>query len=141
MTDYDPELDQRLARLKEIRAKQAQYPGRRPGGSGLTGLLSTDAQGWSDMLNEQIEGKNIENELRGRPPMTVQAAPYKETSDSAQPLTAPQGIAANPEWWLQGEAQPTEVTADTAARIRQNLDIMPPSLRGLYAERFLKPRQ
>lgn len=128
MTDYDPEYEQRLARLQAIRAKQAQYPGRRPGGTGLTGLMSSDAQGWSDMLNEQIEAQNIENEFRGRPPMNVK--PGGELGGM------PSSIADSPDWWLQGEPDPREVTAQNLPRIRQNLDMMPASLRGLYAERF-----
>lgn len=54
----DPE-----ARLAAIHAYWRKYPGAAPGGTGETGLLKNDAQGWSDLLNMQTE----ESGLRGRP--------------------------------------------------------------------------
>ena len=125
-TSQTPE--EKLARLRYIRAQQMQYPGRRPGGTGLTGLASTDAQGWSDMLNQQTEAANIERESRGRGPLTVEpGAQYGGMAPS---------IADSPDWWLQGEADPREVTAQSIPTIRRNLDMMPASLRALYAQRF-----
>ena len=41
----------RLARLSTLRKQMHDYPGRAPGGTGPTGLLSNDAKGWSQMLN------------------------------------------------------------------------------------------
>ena len=120
--------EERLARLRYIRAQQAQYPGRRPGGTGLTGLASTDAQGWSDMLNQQTEAENIGREFDEKGPLQVRSG-YQLGG------MAP-SIASSPDWWLQGEPDPSEVTAQTIPRIRRNLDMLPPSLRSLYAERF-----
>ena len=120
--------EEKLARLQYIRAQQAQYPGRRSGGTGLTGLASTDAQGWSDMLNQQTEAMNIEREFDDKGPLQVRSGfQYGGMAPS---------IAESPDWWLQGEPDPREVTAQSIPRIRRNLDMMPPSLRSLYAERF-----
>ena len=49
----------RLARASMLRKQMQDFPGRAPGGSGPTGLLSNDAQGWSNMLNEQSELANL----------------------------------------------------------------------------------
>ena len=85
MPHRSDEFANKYARWRSIRDLQQQYPGRAPGGTGLTGLASTDAQGWSDMLNQQTEAINIENDLEGRPPLRIQEAPYQENSYSAQP--------------------------------------------------------
>ena len=120
--------EERLARMRQIHRLQAQYPGRRPGGTGLTGLASTDAQGWSDMLNQQTEAENIEREFDDQGPLRVRSGVrYGGIAPS---------IAESPDWWLQGEPDPREITAQSTPRIRRNLDMLPPSLRALYAERF-----
>ena len=117
-----------VSRLRHLRDMQQRFPGRRPGGSGSTGLTSSDAQGWSDMLNQQTEAANLERELAGQGPLNVQSGfQYGGMAPS---------IAASPDWWLQGEPNPREVTAQSIPTIRRNLDMMPPSLRALYAERF-----
>ena len=127
----DPAYDERqrkLARLRQISGLQEQYPGRRPGGTGKTGLASTDARGWSDMLNQQTEAANIERELSGKGPLQVRSG-YQLGG------MAP-SIADSPDWWLQGEPDHRELNTQTIPRIRRNLDMLPPSLRSLYAERF-----
>ncbi len=58
-------------RLKQIQDEWQQFPGRAPNGTGLTGLNPNDAKGYSDMLNEQTEGMNLENEAQGKAPMRV----------------------------------------------------------------------
>lgn len=73
-----------LARLHDL---WRQFPGRAPNGSGATGLLSNDAQGWSQMLNDQTEGLNLENEATGKAPVTVRQG-FDER--------LPPGIAADP---------------------------------------------
>ena len=83
----------RLARLQMIREKQQQYPGRQPGGSGLTGLNPMDAGGWSDMLNEQTEAENIEREFGDKGPLTVEA-------DYGQ---APASLGDSPNWWMSAD--------------------------------------
>ena len=61
--------DARWKRLREITSGWSQFPGSAPGGSGLTGLASSDAQGYSDMLARQREGLDIKNELAGKEPL------------------------------------------------------------------------
>mgnify|MGYP001593103475 FL=1 len=146
--------EEKLARLLQIRDLQAQYPGRAPGGSGLTGLLTIDSRGWDEMQREQNEAKAIENEFAKRRAPTIKPGrmishiygPYGRTrtedqaagpgpvSTSAEPSDS--GGADSPDWWLQGEPDPRDITAQTIPRIRRNLDMLPPSLRALYAERF-----
>jgi hypothetical protein len=60
-------------RLKQIQDEWQQFPGRAPNGTGLTGLNPNDAKGYSDMLNEQTEGMNLENEAQGKAPVIVKA--------------------------------------------------------------------
>lgn len=62
---------EQAARLKEIEDKWTQFPGRAPNGTGLTGLTPSDAKGYSDMLNEQTEGMNLENAAAGQAPVRV----------------------------------------------------------------------
>ena len=146
--------EEKLARLRYIRAQQAQYPGRAPGGTGLTGLLSIDSRGWDEMQREQNEEKAIEAEFAGRQAPTIKPGRLiskiygsfgrTRTEDQAAgpgavettPGPGDSGGADSPDWWLQGEADPREVNAQSIPRIRRNLDMMPPSLRSLYAERF-----
>lgn len=47
--------DPRAGRIKAIEDYWQQYPGAAPNGSGPTGLASSDAKGWSDLLNQQTE--------------------------------------------------------------------------------------
>ena len=67
-------LEQQVAaqRIGRIEEGWKQNPGRRPGGSGSTGLASQDAQGWSEMLNEQVEHQNLQNTLDGKPLSVIQ---------------------------------------------------------------------
>ncbi len=53
------------ARLAQISTEWDTNPGRAPGGSGSTGLLANDAQGWSSMLNQQAEAARLQDYLRG----------------------------------------------------------------------------
>lgn len=57
--------DPRMQALQAIYDQWAQYPGRAPNGTGLTGLQKNDAQGWSDMLNQQTEAMRLKAELEG----------------------------------------------------------------------------
>lgn len=72
------ELQQKQARLNDILDSWKKYPGRAPGGTGETGLLSTDKEGYSKMLNEQTEAMNLQNELGGKGPVQVKQAPLHE---------------------------------------------------------------
>ena len=66
---YDP-----MTRLRELTQLYGQYPGRAAGGTGSTGLMPSDARGWSNMLEEQQEATRLQAYL-GRDEMpTVQQA-------------------------------------------------------------------
>mgnify|MGYP001563257544 CR=1 FL=1 len=126
---------QRRNRLQQLHELWQAYPGRAHGDfpqpAGLkwsdyrSGLTSNDAAGYAQMLAEQQE----EVKLRTGRPTQYRYDPRPEQQKSAS-------IADSPDWWLQGEPDPREVTAQTIPRIRRNLDKMPASLRALYAERF-----
>jgi len=53
------------ARLAQISTEWEQNPGRAPGGSGSTGLLSNDAQGYTQMLEQQQEFMKLQDFLSG----------------------------------------------------------------------------
>ena len=52
-TDRDNDITNRQNRLGQIQERQRQFPGSRPGGSGLTGLNKHDSKGWAQMLDDQ----------------------------------------------------------------------------------------
>jgi len=56
------------ARFQALQQLYQAYPGRRSGGSGLTGLASNDSTGWRDMLNEQQEYQSLQNYMGGKSP-------------------------------------------------------------------------
>ncbi len=117
-----------FARLAAIREKQKMFPGRAPGGSGATGLLSNDARGWSDVLNEQTEAENIERELAGEAPLGV-----KRGGNFGG--MAP-GLAADPAWWSQGLAQgPMAPTAQSMPLALRGMMPMPDSHDEFMAKR------
>ncbi len=64
-------IDPRIQALQAIYDQWDQYPGRAPNGTGLTGLQSNDAHGWSDMLNQQTEALKLKAELEGTDAPTV----------------------------------------------------------------------
>ena len=63
-----------LERLRQIEDRWRMYPGASPGGTGKTGLLSNDAAGWSQILNEQTEYQNLSNRLDNKPPVNIERA-------------------------------------------------------------------
>lgn len=81
----------RQARLRQILEGWRQHPGRAPGGTGATGLLSNDARGWSQMLNEQTEALGL---MRGRAPM-VRFGGYPDRPDLPSTIGVGQ-TSANP---------------------------------------------
>jgi hypothetical protein len=72
----------RRNRLSQIIGLMNQYPGRQPGGTGPTGLMSGDARGWSQVLQDQIDAHNLSRKPGN--PMTVREAPYEEDSRDAR---------------------------------------------------------
>lgn len=90
-----------VGRLQQITEQYQFNPGRAAGGSGRTGLLSGDARGWSDMLNEQQEvaalsglGKALQGEgtySLDQLLLPTQTADYKE--DVQPSMTPPPPMA------------------------------------------------
>jgi hypothetical protein len=72
----------RRGRLNSILGLWKQYPGRQPGGTGSTGLMSGDARGWSQVLQDQIDAMNLSRKPGN--PMTVVELPYEEDSRDAR---------------------------------------------------------
>ena len=90
----------------------------------LQGQPVSDYGSYAKNLNAKVQAIELET---GKP-ARIQSGPDIHTSSPS--------IADSPDWWLQGEPDPREVTAQTIPTIRRNLDKMPASLRALYAERF-----
>ena len=72
-----------LRQLTDILAKQAEFPGRAPGGSGLTGVGSMDLAGYEDVLAEQREQAELEAALMRQAPVSVRSAPLNEVHEPA----------------------------------------------------------
>ena len=75
--------------LRQIMESYERFPGRAPGGTGPTGLTSNDAQGWSDILNEQ---RWAQEQLADRP-LETQEAPFRERHVS--PFGGPGAFSPN----------------------------------------------
>jgi hypothetical protein len=60
--EEDPRVAQTLERWR-------QYPGSRPGGTGLTGLHRNDSKGWTQMLNDNFQALQAQSDQ----PLQVQA--------------------------------------------------------------------
>ena len=60
-----------LRQLQKIYQDWQTFPGRQPGGTGLTGLTSNDSRGWSQLLQDQSDEANISNLLQGKGPLQV----------------------------------------------------------------------
>ena len=76
VVDASGQAFNQLADLDRIQQLWKQYPGRAPGGTGATGLLSNDAQGWSTMLNEQKQALDAANEMQNKEPLGVKFGGY-----------------------------------------------------------------
>lgn len=109
----NPQNDPREARLQQIRARWKQFPGSAPGGTGPTGLMSNDAQGWSSMLNEQTEAANLSNEMAGKPPLSVRRG--RDLGGM------PASLADSPEWWLLGDNNGSGDAQSALSRIPQSV--------------------
>lgn len=79
------EMTSKHNRLNDILKSWKENPGRAPNGTGTTGLMSTDKEGYGQMLNEQKEALDLQNELSGKAPTQVREAPLVERHfDSAE---------------------------------------------------------
>ena len=61
-------------RLFDIIKSWQEFPGRAPNGSGSTGLTSNDAQGWSNILNDQSWAMG----QMSKEPLNTREAPLRE---------------------------------------------------------------
>lgn len=82
-------------RLQQLEGQYQSNSGRRPGGSGMTGLMSGDAHGWSRMLNEQQEYMNLMARVNRKAPPGVETAPIREQHIGTG-ATAPLGARVTP---------------------------------------------
>ena len=72
------------------------YQPAQPGFTGSTGLLSNDAQGWSNLLNNQTAQQNQQRLAQGKDPLNVGV---KQTPM----LSGVPNIANDPEWWTKAQ--------------------------------------
>lgn len=105
--------DSRQARIQQIEDYWRQFPGAAPGGTGSTGLLSNDAQGYSRLLNEQTEHANLLRELDDKGPLAVKFDPSPGDDASGTAGDALADVAASMPYYVP-PAPPVEGKAPTA---------------------------
>ena len=110
-------------RLQQLENQYQTAPGRRPGGSGLTGLTSGDAQGWSRMLEEQQEFMNLNAVASRKARPGMQTAPMQERHYGSG--IAPATGEANDPWSLGGQTMPQD------SRRRKNTAAAVAGLKGI----------
>lgn len=81
-----------MVQAQQTQDRWKQFPGSRPGGSGLTGLNSNDAKGWTDMQNDNIAGLEAMNGA----PVNVRGN-YNGTDFSHQSFSVGGGMDAHEE--------------------------------------------
>jgi len=80
-SDVDPRegpatfIEDPMREMENFESLYEQHPGRAPGGSGTTGLQSSDARGYSDMLNERLRYMRLRAMMSGEEEPTVRADP------------------------------------------------------------------
>ena len=118
-----------MDRLKQLETQYQTQPGRRPGGSGLTGLTSGDAQGWSRMLNEQQEYMNLVGAVTKKAPPRVETAPMQERhiTSGVDPAS---GVASNP-FSMSGQSMPITANKKWAGQAEQDAYVKDQKLNGL----------
>lgn len=88
--NYDP-----VARLVELAATYRRYPGAAPQGTGETGLLPNDAQGYSRMLNDRTEYMKLKDYFSKNPKgVDVRFGGTRPPLQPPQPSTAGVGQMA-----------------------------------------------
>src|SRR5215475_5884264 len=96
------------ARLQQIEDEWQQYPGRAPGGTGLTGLLPNDSRGYSDMLNEQTEYANLLRRQKGQGPLQVVPRYQFDDDRSFTAGDALAGVERSMPWYVPPPKQPQQ---------------------------------
>lgn len=107
--------------LASVQQRWQEFPGSAPGGSGSTGLMSTDSQGWSDMLNENSWASNQLRAAKGQGPMDIH---HGDEIGALPPLQG--GPVQNLKY---GAVQDGPPLADPSVRPK-----VPPSLASLQGE-------
>jgi len=107
-----PDPDQ--MRLQQIEDSWQQFPGRAPGGTGLTGLLPNDSRGYSDMLNEQTEYANLLRRREGQGPLRVVGGRGFAPEPSYTAGDALEGVAQSMPWYVTPPPPPTQPAAPQA---------------------------
>ena len=82
------------AQLASMSAGFEANPGRAPGGTGSTGLLSNDRQGYSDMLNQQQQFLQLQDYMGGGSGVDTAYNPDYTSTRTFDPATARDNSAA-----------------------------------------------
>ncbi len=126
-SNADPELLRRASQLEPRRQAgqterlamlEKRWGNRlRPGFTGETGLLSNDAQGWSNMLNAQTEAENLRRELGGIGPLAVEG--------QMRPMPSTRGYGPTTVW------QPGQTSLDYGEITEDDFEPASPALSGI----------
>lgn len=109
---YDPE-----ERLRQLEEGFRMNPGRAPNGSGTTGLLSGDKQGWSNVLREQQEYLKLRDLAEGGGgDINVRLDPRSNFRSSFEPLD--HNRAPDRDFFSAGASRPRSVALDVLNRRR-----------------------
>ena len=98
-----------LLRLQQLTDQWEQFPGSKPGGSGLTGLGRTGtARDWSRMQNANIEGLNTLRGMNKQGPLQVRSAPMQKRMLQRPPSFA-ELYQKHPDAVLSDQYQPRDL--------------------------------
>lgn len=90
----DPERFNRLNRIRLFREEVARHPGASPWGAGRTGLQSSDAIGYSQLLNRQKQFLDDIGAERGEGPLAVVPGYGAGATAALEGLRQASGIAS-----------------------------------------------
>ncbi len=101
-----------MQRLSQLEAEHRQFPGSAPNGTGATGLMSSDARGWSDMLQRQQEYVRLNDAVSGGRGVNVRTVADLPSTRTVSQATGRNNAAAfGAPAWVGGQ----EVEAAMAA--------------------------
>jgi hypothetical protein len=123
-SDVDPRegpatfIEDPMREMANFDSLYEQHPGRAPGGSGTTGLQSSDARGYSDMLNERLRYMRLRAMLSGEDEPTVRADPRSNFRSALQPMSGPRDWSRMSDWSQASPDQPGSALTALQARLR-----------------------
>ncbi|MGH7343846.1 MAG: hypothetical protein ACREK4_02930 [Candidatus Rokuibacteriota bacterium] len=79
-------LEDPYGELEKMEATYRTYPGRAPGGSGITGLGRYDSSGYTNMLNDQLRYTRLRARLAGEDEPEVRADPRSNFRSAFAPI-------------------------------------------------------